>query len=71
MSAAPSPPGLGSQACIRRVLNMIPQCCSLNEAPDMHMIQQELEDGENEDYLYGVCAMQGWRTEMVRWLLEC
>ena len=27
---------------------------------------QELEDGENDKYLYGVCAMQGWRTEMAR-----
>ena len=35
------------------------------------MIRQEIEDGENANYLYGVCAMQGWRTEMVRSLLEC
>ncbi len=27
---------------------------------------KESEDGENELFKYGVCAMQGWRTEMVR-----
>ena len=35
----------------------------------LHVIKQEVEDGENENYLYGVCAMQGWRTEMVRSML--
>jgi hypothetical protein len=29
---------------------------------------QVSEDGENDKFLYGVCAMQGWRTEMVRGL---
>jgi hypothetical protein len=27
---------------------------------------QESEDGESEQFKYGVAAMQGWRTEMVR-----
>lgn len=27
---------------------------------------QESEDGENTNFKYGMCAMQGWRTEMVR-----
>jgi len=27
---------------------------------------QDSSEGENEQYQYGVCAMQGWRTEMVR-----
>ncbi len=26
---------------------------------------QASEEGENENFSYGVCAMQGWRTEMV------
>ncbi len=26
---------------------------------------QEGEEEENADFKYGVCAMQGWRTEMV------
>jgi hypothetical protein len=28
--------------------------------------QQETHEGESADFVYGVSAMQGWRTEMVR-----
>ncbi len=65
----PLPPASPSQACIRRVLTR-----GLSDAHCIRrlafMSRQELEDGENDNYLYGVCAMQGWRTEMVRCLLD-
>jgi hypothetical protein len=28
--------------------------------------KQETHEGESADFVYGVSAMQGWRTEMVR-----
>ena len=31
-----------------------------------HAARQDTSEGENEHFQYGVCAMQGWRTEMVR-----
>lgn len=40
----------------------------------IHVGTQESEEDENGHYKYGVSAMQGWRTEMVRLLrraFEC
>ena len=31
----------------------------------LHDPVQASEEGENANFSYGVCAMQGWRTEMV------
>ena len=60
-SPPPPPPCLPKPTCARcgipvSVINVTPHT----------RILQELESGENDSYLYGVCAMQGWRTEMVR-----
>ena len=30
-----------------------------------HCVVQDAEEKENQDFKYGACAMQGWRTEMV------
>ncbi len=68
VSAAPSPSS--PKVCVRRVVSTMPQLHTY-ETLDLHVLRQELEDGENDNYLYGVCAMQGWRTEMVRCLREC
>ena len=31
---------------------------------------QESDEQENTDFKYGVCAMQGWRTEMVSTMMH-
>lgn len=35
------------------------------------IVLQEASSGKDGKYEYGICAMQGWRTDMVSWSLEC
>ena len=52
----------------------MPRCRRRSRAPSLPRRRrnrgvarrQELEEGEDDCYSFGIAAMQGWRTEMVR-----